>query len=494
MRLPKRPSPTTLFVVAGLLLALFVGFTLSHRRRTERIQAEQEARMRLPDTLRVVTLSGATTFFVYRDEPMGYQYELLRLFAEKVRRPLKLYVVHDMTEAKRLILSGEMNLCITPYAVTQSSRSELRFTGPEELSGLTLVQRRLINKEDTARYVRDVTGLLGKTITLLSGSREEKRVERLEQQLGGKIYLRLITADTLDSEDLIDQVASGSIDYTIADQELARLAKTYYPSIDISVEVGFQQSLRWFTSPDHEGLALALDKWAEDIPSQPSFKNIYRKYFELNKSEEDEVKPTPSPRPVQSGHSPTIGRGERTYIHEGGLSPFDAIFKKEAQRINWPWQLLAAIAYQESNFKPHVVGWSGARGLMGIMPRTGRIFGASKDELLDPNVSVRVAVDCIRATEKLFTSIPDLEDRIAVTLAAYNAGPAHLQDAIRLAAKYGYSTTKWAGGIEEALRLKSEAKYYNDPVCRAGYLRGKGVTRYVDQVLSRYHGYLAHTQ
>ena len=131
---------------------------------------------------------------------------------------------------------------------------------------------------------------------------------------------------------------------------------------------------------------------------------------------------------------------------------------------------------------------------MGIMPRTGRIFGASKDELLDPNVSVRVAVDCIRATEKLFTSIPELEDRIAVTLAAYNAGPTHLQDAIRLAAKYGYSTTKWSGGIEEALRLKSEAKYYNDPVCRAGYLRGKGVTRYVDQVLSRYHGYLAHTQ
>ena len=74
MRLPKRLSPTTLFVVAGLLLALFVGFTLSHRRRNERIQAEQEARMRLPDTLRVVTLSGATTFFVYRDEPMGYQY------------------------------------------------------------------------------------------------------------------------------------------------------------------------------------------------------------------------------------------------------------------------------------------------------------------------------------------------------------------------------------------------------------------------------------
>ena len=111
---------------------------------------------------------------------------------------------------------------------------------------------------------------------------------------GGTINIKLLPSDTLDSEDLIDQVADGEIDYTIADQELARLAKTYYPNIDISVEVGFAQRLRWFTSPYNEGLAKALDEWAKDIPQEKAFKTIYRKYFELNKSEDTT---TDQPRP-----------------------------------------------------------------------------------------------------------------------------------------------------------------------------------------------------
>ena len=249
MRLPKRLSPTTLLVVAGLLLALISSILLTHRRHTEAAEADRIARTKLPDTLRVVTLSGATTYFVYRDEPMGYQYELVRLFAERIRRPMKLYLAHDLDEAERLVRTRQMDLCITPRAVTQSSKEELLFTGPEELSGLTLVQRRVVHREDTARYVRDVTGLLDRTVTLLAGSRAEERIQRLQEQLGGTINIKLLPSDTLDSEDLIDQVADGEIDYTIADQELARLAKTYYPNIDISVEVGFAQRLRWFTSP-----------------------------------------------------------------------------------------------------------------------------------------------------------------------------------------------------------------------------------------------------
>ena len=359
MRLPKRLSPTTLLVVAGLLLALISSILLTHRRHTEAAEADRIARTKLPDTLRVVTLSGATTYFVYRDEPMGYQYELVRLFAERIRRPMKLYLAHDLDEAERLVRTRQMDLCITPRAVTQSSKEELLFTGPEELSGLTLVQRRVVHREDTARYVRDVTGLLDRTVTLLAGSRAEERIQRLQEQLGGTINIKLLPSDTLDSEDLIDQVADGEIDYTIADQELACLAKTYYPNIDISVEVGFAQRLRWFTSPYNEGLAKALDEWAKDIPQEKAFKTIYRKYFELNKSE-DTTTDQPRPPTERLPRGAKIGRGERSYLHEGEISPYDEIFRREASRLKWPWQLLASIAYQESNFKPQIIGWSGA--------------------------------------------------------------------------------------------------------------------------------------
>ena len=99
-----------------------------------------------------------------------------------------------------------------------------------------------------------------------------------------------------------------------------------------------------------------------------------------------------------------------------GISRFDKLFEKEARRIGWPWQVLASIAYQESNFRPEVVGWSGARGLMGIMPRTGKIYGASVKQLLDPAVSVRVAVDCLKSIDALFQKqLTDPEERIKVT-------------------------------------------------------------------------------
>ena len=493
MRLPSSLHaicrPTVLFLLVGVVLSVGTAFLL-RRQRQHRSYAEQMvAQRRLPDTLRAVTLSGATTFFTYRDEPMGYQYELVRLFASKHHLPLKVYVVHSLEDAERLVLQGKVDLCITPHAETHSARSTLRFAGPEILSGLILLQRKK-QAGDTTAYLTQVTELLGKRITVLEGSRAEERLRRLEEQLGGKIDVQALQADTINSEDLIASVATREIDYTVADEELARLSKTYYPNLDLTLEVGFRQRLRWFTAPQAQGLANALDAWASELEVDKSFHQIYKRYFELNKAELPEAPrpatPTASPTPAEKTSQAPAPQGTL------GISPFDKLFQQEAKRLGWPWQLLASIAWQESNFRPEVIGWSGARGLMGIMPRTGRIYGASKEQLLHPATSVRVSVDCLLATEALFRSqIPNLEERIKVTLAAYNAGPAHLQDAIRLAAKYGYSTTQWEGGIETTLRLKSEPKYYNDPVCRAGYVRGKGVARYVDEVVARYHGYLS---
>ena len=484
--------PTVLFLLGGSVIVIATSTLLRQRVRQSEEQELRAKQLRLPDTLRVVTLSGATTFFLYRDEPMGYQYELVRLFAQRYKLPLKLYVTHSMEEAEAMVEQGKVDLCITPHAVTHSARERFLFAGPESLSALVLIQRKP-KQGDSISYLPDVASLLGKELTVMSGSRAAERIKRLEEQLGGKILTHQLSTDTLDTEDLIAQVANREINYTIADEELAKLSKTYYPQIDISVEVGFAQRLRWFVSSQAIGLARLLDQWAQNVPADKSFREIYKRYFELSKTEESGDSSTFSPQPRTSTSAdkhPAKATHPAATLGSYGISRFDKLFEAEARRIGWPWQVLASIAYQESNFRPDIIGWSGARGLMGIMPRTGRIYGASPKQLLDPATSVRVSVDCLKAIEALFHSqLPNPEERIKVTLAAYNAGPAHLQDAIRLAQKYGYSSTKWEGGIETALRLKSEAKYYNDPVCRAGYLRGKGVTRYVDEVIARYHSY-----
>lgn len=156
--------------------------------------------------------------------------------------------------------------------------------------------------------------------------------------------------------------------------------------------------------------------------------------------------------------------------------------------------MLASIAFKESNFKPKIIGWSGARGLMGIMPSTGRIYGASKPELLDPAVSVRVSVECLLTLRnRYFKNITDSEQQLKLVLAAYNAGIGHITDARRLAEKYGYKPDVWDGNVEECVRMKREPKYYNDPVCKAGYLRATETLGYVKAVYDRMHQYMNKT-
>ena len=285
--------PTVLFLMGSMAVVLTTSVLLRHRVRQAEERELRAKQLRLPDTLRVVTLSGATTFFLYRDEPMGYQYELVRLFAQRYKLPLKLYVTHSVEEAETMVEEGKVDLCITPHAVTHSARERFLFAGPESLSALVLIQR-TPKLSDSVPYIPDVAALLGKEITVMSGSRAMERVKRLEEQLGGRIPMHQLTTDTLDAEDLIAQVAHREINYTIADEELAKLSKTYYPQLDISVEVGFAQRLRWFVSPQAIGLAQLLDQWAKNIPTDKSFHEIYKRYFELSKADDESDLPAKS--------------------------------------------------------------------------------------------------------------------------------------------------------------------------------------------------------
>ena len=176
--------PTVLFLMGSMAVVLTTSVLLRHRVRQAEERELRAKQLRLPDTLRVVTLSGATTFFLYRDEPMGYQYELVRLFAQRYKLPLKLYVTHSVEEAETMVEEGKVDLCITPHAVTHSARERFLFAGPESLSALVLIQR-TPKLSDSVPYIPDVAALLGKEITVMSGSRAMERVKRLEEQLGG---------------------------------------------------------------------------------------------------------------------------------------------------------------------------------------------------------------------------------------------------------------------------------------------------------------------
>lgn len=473
----RRNRYTLLFLLVGLCLSLLVYGYGRHRRVVKQAEALEAKRMALPDTLEVVTLSGATTYFTIQDEEMGYQYELLRLYSEQSGIPFRLRVAPSLDSLHTLLAEGKAHLSITPEAVTHEAQRQWLFTGPSIERAMVLVQRRPQGASDST-YIRNVTELIGKALYVLADSHHEQRLKHLGEQLGQSLDVRYLAEETTSAEDLIAEVATDSIRYAIVDSELAHLAHTYYPNIDYKLSVGFPQRLRWVANKECKGLAESLDKWAELAPQLAEAKSIYKKYFELYKVPitEDESKPS-------KGSVSSIA------VPKGHISAFDSLFRSMVKGQSYSWHLLAAIAYQESRFRADVVGWSGARGLMGIMPATGRAYGVATNELLQPSVSVRVSLRCLKDTEAAFAKIADPEERLYFTLAGYNAGVGHIQDAQRLASKYGADPNRWTDNVERYITLKGERKYYTDPVCRHGYLRGKETYRYAQEVYTRYKAY-----
>lgn len=175
----------------------------------------------------------------------------------------------------------------------------------------------------------------------------------------------------------------------------------------------------------------------------------------------------------------------------GIISKYDYLFKKHAMKCGWDWRLIAAQCYTESSFDKNAVSWMGAMGLMQLMPQTASDMGISERNIFDPETNVRGGINLIAKLDKYYSKISDSNERIKFILGAYNAGPGHIDDAIRLAAKNGYNPNIWHDNVEKYVLLMSHSEYYNDPIVKNGYFRGEETSNYVRRIFSRWDDYKA---
>lgn len=414
-----------------------------------------------PDTLRAVTLYGPTSFFMYRGEPHGYDYVLADSLARQKGMVLDMQVVPTLTRAIELLDSGKVDLIAYEVPVTAHYKQFAEPCGPENITTQVLVQPKIQGEA----AITDVTQLVGKEVYVEKDSKYLRRMENLNEEIGGGIIIHQVDADTLITEDLLRLVSDGKIPLTVVDSDIARLNSTYYPHLDVGIEVGFPQRGAWAVAPDHKWLADSIDAWFEGANIREMNADLLKRYYEQSKAE-----PTTS-----------------FDFSKGYISAYDNIFRKYAPNIGWDWRLLAAQAYAESRFRANARSWVGARGLMQIMPSTARGYRTSVGQLDNPETSVKIATRLISDLDKYLTNyVPSDKERLKFVIAAYNVGIAHIFDAIALAEKYGYDPTRWDDNVEKALMMKMNPKYYNDPVTKYGYCRSTETVAYVKQVTDFY--------
>jgi membrane-bound lytic murein transglycosylase F len=468
------------FLFLGLFLALFASCNQSQQVNftpDPKVELDLET-IRQRGYINVLVDNNSISYFIYKGQPMGYEYELLSLLAKELKVDLKIKVTSGVERAIDLLNTGEGDLLAFPLTITKDRTKYVTFTKAHFNTYQVLVQRKPDNwrrmgiDDINESLIRNPVDLVGKEVYVLPGTSFELRLKNLSEEIGGDILIKRDTASA-ESESLIRKVALGDIPYTVSDHMMANVNASYYPNLDVNTPVSVMQQVAWATRKNSPQLQGAINTWLAKVKREATFMVIYNRYFK-------------SPRT-------SLLRMQSDYSSIGGnkLSPFDSLIKKGAVELGWDWRLLASLVYQESHFLPKGESWAGARGLMQLMPGTAKRFGATN--LDDPRQSIRAGVGYLKYLDNYWAKkVSDPNERLKFVLASYNAGLSHITDARKLAEKHGKDPQLWEGNVEYFLTLKSDPKFYRDPVVAAGYCKCEEPVNYVRDILDRYDEYKIH--
>ncbi len=423
--------------------------------------------------LRATTNFNSTNYFIYRGEPMGFHLELLRLFASHMGVALEVNLTNELDENFDCLLNhGGCDLIAMDLTVTKSRREKFLFTEPHSFTRQVLVQRRFPARnnapanESTEFMAINQFDLAGKTVHVQKNTAFISRLESLMEEIGDTIYIVEMQEST---EQLIEMVANGDIEFTVSDEHLARINQSYYANLDIHLPLSFEQQLSWAVRPGADSLLATVNEWLREFRSTHQYAALYNKYYKNSRG--------------------VFMAKSRMHSQGGGhVSVYDQYFKQSAEAIGWDWRLLASLVFQESRFDPEAVSWAGAFGLMQLMPGTAEAYNVIPESPVSDHI--KAGADYIRWLDKTLTQhVQDDEERIKFILAAYNVGIGHVLDARRLAEKYGKNPNVWQDNVDYYILNKSLPKYYNDPVVKFGFARGAEPYKYVNEILERYSHY-----
>jgi len=409
-------------------------------------------------SLRVAVDNNSSSFYIYRGRRMGYEYELLLDLGKELGVEIEFVVASGFDEAFGKLEDGRVDLIAMNVQQNEERESFVTFT--ESLGAMSTV---LVGREKLTSW----DSLGSDTVYVRKGAVYKSQLELLKDSL----HLDFSILEVQDHEEiLLDRVYEQEVRWTVAEKNVAQTNATYYDELQLGLEVSKEEPVTWAMRSSSPELLQAVNSWLVE-KKEVFIPRTYARYF-LNSKNQYE-------------------RTTNTYSSLGGnrISVYDEIIQENAQTLGWDWRLLAALVYKESRFDTTALSYAGAQGLLQLMPVTVERFGVTNPN--DPIESLKGGVKYLQYLDKFWMErVPETNERIKFILASYTIGQGHVDDAWRLTLKYRKNTQSWQE-VSNFLNLKSDPKYYRDPVVKSGYAKGHIAVKYVRDVLALFQSYKA---
>ena len=376
------------------------------------------------------------------------------MFADEIGASLTLLIPDSFDDLLEQISKNAIHIAAAGLTVTKEREKIFRF-GPAY-------------QEITEQLIYNVSNKRPRSLSQVDGSLEvvanSSHEERLKHLKTDHNNLNWKASHEIESEELLQMVSDGIIDYTIADSNELLLNQRFLINLRIAFDISEPQQLAWaLPQTDDKSLYLEVQKFFKKIKENGELTRLIERNY---------------------GHVESFDYvGTKIFMRHIGkrLPTYRAFFEEASNDLGVDWRLIAAMGYQESHWNPDAVSPTGVRGIMMLTLKTARELNIKNR--LDPESSITGGAKYFKQTHDRMDEEITEPDRTWMAMAAYNVGYSHLQDARIITRKLKKNPNLWID-VKQALPLLAQKKWYKQT--RYGYARGGEPVRYVENIRSYY--------
>ena len=387
------------------------------------------------EVIRVLVNYTRTTFFVSQNQPRGFEYEYMREFErflnqrlQRTRNPIRFeFVVTDFDRVLPDLIEGRGDIAAAHLTITPSREEKIDFSLPY----LTEIDEVVVTNRN-APPLASLDALAGKRVLVVRGSSYTEHLRHLaeEQKQAGRVPVQIVEAEaSFESEDILEMVNAGIVDYTVVDSHGARLWAEVLPNIVVldNVVVNRKGSIAWATRPESHELREALDEFVRQNGARGDLnRTLFQRYFR-------------DTRWIRNPALPPNLRRQASMIDH---------VKRQSAASGLDWRLVMAHAAAQSGFDQTHRGPDGAIGIMQVTPSMAAAVGVSGIEKPEQNIRAGVRYLAKMRDDFAREGAADKDASLDLALAAYRVGPDQVRTLQKYAAELGLDPNLWERNVE----------------------------------------------